>query len=206
MRSMRSLCRGLTLATWVPMLGLVGLMGLTGLTGAAQAQPAGSEPAKAAPVISGPQLNESRLVDALAIPDPAAPAGETRGFRPARAGEAPKRYEQGKASLLVTFNTASVEPTPESMAVLDTLARAMQSDTLAGVSFRIEGHADARGNPGDNLTLSQARADAVARYLATRHGIVADRLKPVGKGASEPMNTARVDAPENRRVTIVSFR
>jgi flagellar motor protein MotB len=54
--------------------------------------------------------------------------------------------------------------------------------------------------------LSLARAESVAKYLATSHGILTERLKPEGKGSTEPMNKSRIDAPENRRVTIVSMR
>jgi OOP family OmpA-OmpF porin len=37
-------------------------------------------------------------------------------------------------------------------------------------------------------------------------GILPERLVPVGKGSSEPLNADRPDAPENRRVTIVTKR
>jgi outer membrane protein OmpA-like peptidoglycan-associated protein len=157
------------------------------------------------PVLQGTQVTEDALVDALAIEEPTA-TGATRGFRPAPPGQKPKPYGPGKANLLVTFVTGSAELTAESQSILDTLAKAMQSDTLAGLSFRIEGHADARGDPQRNLELSLARAETVAQYLSTRHGVLPERLKPIGKGSTEPMNPARVDAPENRRVTIVSTR
>ena len=167
----------------------------------ASAQPA----AGAGPVLKGTQVTEDALVDALALEEPNA-TGPTRGFRPAPPGGKPKPYGPGKASLLVTFVTGSSELTAESRGILDTLAKAMQSDTLAGLSFRIEGHADARGDAERNQALSLARAEAVAKYLAEQHGVLPERLKPIGKGSAEPMNTARVDAPENRRVTIVSAR
>ena len=164
-----------------------------------------AEPGSGGPVLKGTQVTEEALVDALAVEGPTA-TGATRGFRPAAPGQKPKPYGPGRASLLVTFVTGSSELTAGSQAILDTLAKAMQSDTLAGLSFHIQGHADARGDPGKNLALSMARAESVARYLAERHGILPDRLKPEGRGSSEPMNRERVDAPENRRVTIVSTR
>lgn len=157
------------------------------------------------PVLKANQVTENALVDALAIPGPEA-SGATRGFRPAAPGQKPKPYGPGKANLLVTFVTGSAELTTESQGVLDTLAKAMQSDTLAGLSFRVEGHADARGDEERNKALSMARAASVAKYLADKHGILPERLKAEGKGSSEPMNKAKVDAPENRRVTIVSSR
>ena len=92
------------------------------------------------------------------------------------------------------------------MSALEKLAAAMQSDALAGFSFRVEGHADARGEADRNLKLSQLRAEAVAAVLSTRYGILSERPLPQGKGASEPLNKVRADAAENRRVTIVTTR
>ena len=161
-------------------------------------------------VLKGSQVTESALIDALKIEGPEAASGATRGFRPTmRAGGANAKAQKpgpGKANLLITFATESSELTSESQAVLDALARALQSDALAGFSFRVEGHSDARGDAAHNLNLSQLRAEAVAAYLVKAHGILPERLKAVGKGESEPLNLARIDAPENRRVTIVTVR
>ncbi len=160
-------------------------------------------------VLKGAQVTESALIEALAIDGPEAASGATRGFRPAaRAGADGKAAKPGpgKASLLITFATNSSELAVESQAALNALARALQSDALAGFSFRVEGHSDARGDPTRNLELSQQRAESVAAYLVKTHGILLERLKAMGKGSSEPLNTARVDAPENRRVTIVTMR
>lgn len=175
-----------------------------GLVLAASASAQTAAPA-AGPVLKGAQVTPDALIDALAIEGPQG-SGQTRGFRPAPPGEKPKPYGPGRASLLVTFVTGSAEVTAESKQILDTLAKAMQSDTLAGLSFRVEGHADARGDAEANKALSLARAEAVAKYLASAHAILPERLKPEGRGSSEPMNKTRVDAPENRRVTIVSMR
>jgi outer membrane protein OmpA-like peptidoglycan-associated protein len=161
-----------------------------------------------APVLKGSEVNEKALVDALMIEAPMAPGGQTRGFKPARPGgdAAAQKSGPGKASLLITFPTDSADITAETKTTLDTLARAVQSDALAGFSFNVEGHADARGDAGHNQQLSLLRAEAVVGYLISQHGILAERLTPVGKGSSEPLNKARIDAPENRRVTIVTIR
>ena len=162
------------------------------------------------PVLKGAQVTEAALIDALAIEGPEAVSGATRGFRPATrpvgADGKAKPPGAGKASLLITFATNSSELAGESQATLDKLARALQSDTLAGFSFRVEGHSDTRGDATRNLELSQQRAESVAEYLVKTHAILLERLKAIGKGSSEPLNTARVDAPENRRVTIVTIR
>ena len=110
----------------------------------------------------------------------------------------------GKASLLIIFATGSAELAPEAMPVLHAVAKALQSDRLAGFVFRIEGHADPRGTVESNIKLSEERAQAVAAYLSSTLGVLADRLQPVGKGSSEPLNPKQPDAPENRRVTIVT--
>lgn len=162
-----------------------------------------------APVLKGSDVSEKALVEALIIEAPETPEGKTRGFKPAQPMDSQGRALKpgpGKASLLITFPTDSAEITPETKATLDTLARAVQSDTLAGFSFNVEGHADARGDPERNLQLSRLRAEAVVTYLVSQQGILAQRLTPVGKGSSEPLNKARIDAPENRRVTIVTIR
>ena len=162
-------------------------------------------------VMKNSEVSEEALIDALAIPADAGASdavGATRGFRPARPGQvvAAKPAGPGKASLMITFQTNSTELTPESERILNILARALQSDALAGLSFRVEGHADARGDPDHNLQLSQLRAESVARYLVDHQGILAERLVAQGKGSSEPLNKTRIDAPENRRVTIVTNR
>ena len=175
--------------------------------------PAGawSQQAPRPPVLSAAQVTEDALVDALAIDSPEPETqGATRGFRPAmRAaapGAAPAKQAPGKANLLITFATGSADLTPETMQVLETVARALQSDKLAGFMFRIEGHADPRGSVDGNLKLSEERAQSVAAYLSRKLGVLPERLLAVGKGSSEPLNPDKPDAVENRRVTIVTTR
>lgn len=167
--------------------------------------------ANAQAVLKGAQVTESALIDALALepPEPASGA-KTRGFRPAtaRPGETakPVNPHAGKASLLITFPSNSTDLTAETRAMLDTLARALESDKLAGFGFKVEGHADGRGEADSNLKLSQLRAESVSSYLVSKHGILPERLTAIGKGSSELLNKQQVDAPENRRVTIVTVK
>ena len=191
-------------------------MGLATLLAAWMAGQAPVVAQPGAPLLSNAQVTEDALVDALAI-EPAyadeAASGATRGFRPAvRPGTASaklaaapaKPAAPGKANLLITFPTGSAELTPETLRVLQTVGKALQSDRLAGFAFRIEGHADPRGTAESNIKLSEERAQAVAAYLSNTLGVLPDRLQPVGKGSSEPLNLQQPDAPENRRVTIVT--
>lgn len=186
------------------------------LAGAAMA-PARAQDAAPAPVLKTSQVTEDALVDALAIdvPEPAdAASGATRGFRPATRpggstfqpakGGPAKPAAPGKANLLITFATGSAELTPETIKVLETVAKALQSDRLAGFAFRIEGHADPRGGLEYNLKLSEERAQSVASYLTTKLGVLPERIQPVGKGSTELLNPGQPEAQENRRVTIVT--
>lgn len=162
-----------------------------------------------APVLKMNQVTEQALVDALAVDEPA--AGEdvkTRSIRPTtRAQSSPSRTAAaGRSNLLITFTTNSSDLTSESKQALATVAKAMQSDKLAPHAFSIEGHADPRGSAELNQRLSEARARSVVDYLVSAHGILPDRLSSVGKGSSEPLNADRPEAPENRRVTIVTKR
>lgn len=171
------------------------------------------------PLLQNSQVTEDVLVDALAIdlPEPAdgAASGATRGFRPAirpggstfqpaKAAGPAKPAAPGKANLLITFATGSAELTPETIRVLETVAKALQSDRLAGYAFRIEGHADPRGGLEYNLKLSEERAQSVASYLTSKLGVLPDRVQPVGKGSAELLNPGQPEAQENRRVTIVT--
>ncbi|MFT3818698.1 MAG: OmpA family protein [Rubrivivax sp.] len=165
-----------------------------------------------APVLKMNQVTEQALVDALDIGETGAEEGaRTRSIRPTarsnnNSGNTPSRVAAGKSNLLITFNTNSAELTHESKNALGTVAKAMQSDKLAPYAFSVEGHADPRGSADLNQRLSAARAQSVVNYLVAAQGIAADRLSPVGKGSAEPLNTERPDAPENRRVTIVTKR
>jgi OmpA-OmpF porin, OOP family len=178
-------------------------------------------PVRAQVVLGGKELSEQRLVEALTPPagarDGAVEDGEVRlrGFRPApiaspaRAGdEAAKRplAKKPSVSVLITFVSDSAELTEVARSSLNVIARALQADRLSSFKFSIEGHADARGDAQHNLRLSQARADSVVAYLAGQHNISRDRLKPVGKGDTEPANPHQIDAPENRRVTITTLQ
>lgn len=151
------------------------------------------------PLFRGKDVDESKLIEALT---PQASI-RTRSIHvsPSSDRAAPVK-KAAAASMLITFETNSAELKPQSRKLLDTLGRALASDKLAKFSFAIEGHADPRGGEQFNQELSQRRAEAVASYLGEHHQIDASRLRPIGKGQSEPLNLSQPEAPENRRVTV----
>lgn len=67
--------------------------------------------------------------------------------------------------------------------------------------FEVSGHTDNRGNPAGNQKLSQARADAVKAYLATK-GIAAGRMSAAGYGDKKPLadNNTPEGLQRNRRI------
>jgi len=169
-------------------------------------------------VLRGKAVTESNVLQALTpgpatTPPPAADGDvdvsvRTRSLKveadgpPSSKVLAPKK--KPSASLLITFETNSAALTARSKEQLDVVAAALKNDKLKNFTFNVEGHADARGSSEANRQLSQERAEAVRMYLVSAQQVPADRLKAVGKGDSEPMNTRDVAAAENRRVTIVT--
>lgn len=154
----------------------------------------------AQPVFRGSDITEDKLIEALT---PAPDEVRTRSIRVERDTTTAK---SGAASLLITFETNSARLSPSAENSLDVVARALQADRLSSFNFSVEGHADPRGRADYNLRLSQLRAESVVDYLASRHGIARERLRPIGKGQTELANPARPTAPENRRVTIKTLQ
>jgi outer membrane protein OmpA-like peptidoglycan-associated protein len=68
---------------------------------------------------------------------------------------------------------------------------------------RIEGHTDSPVNTQEMVSLSQARAKAVADWLAN-HGIAPGRLLPVGCGSNRPIKDAKgnVDHENSKRTEV----
>jgi outer membrane protein OmpA-like peptidoglycan-associated protein len=153
-------------------------------------------PAQSGKVLNEKDVNEAALVNML-TPEPQM---RTRSIRVTREGAPPAPAPS--ASLLITFETNSAQLTPQARQSLEVVGRALKSDKLAEFRFSIEGHADPRGTEAANLRLSQARAESVVAFLVESQQLDRARLKAVGKGQSELMNTANPIAPENRRVTI----
>lgn len=161
----------------------------------------------AANVLKGNEITEEALIEAFA-PTEVLPDGvRTRSLK---LGGATRAKQSGAATkprskdVLITFETNSAQLDDDGKASLDRVARAFNSDQLAPLKFAIEGHADPRGSADENLKLSQSRADSVRNYLVTMKGVSPERLKAIGKGDRELLNTRVPVAPENRRVTFVT--
>ncbi len=99
------------------------------------------------------------------------------------------------------FNKAIIRP-GISYRVLDEVAGVLEDNPKIGLE--VQGHTDNVGGDGYNLTLSQARADAVRSYLVSK-GIVVGRLVAKGYGFHQPLvpNTTAANRELNRRVQFV---
>ncbi len=93
----------------------------------------------------------------------------------------------------INFETGSSTLTSNSRYELDNLVTALTA--YPGLVIEIAGHTDNTGDPAANLSLSAARAAAVAKYLTDR-GISESRLRPRGYGETKPL--APNDTEENR--------
>jgi outer membrane protein OmpA-like peptidoglycan-associated protein len=74
-------------------------------------------------------------------------------------------------------------------------------------SLVIEGHTDSQGSDGDNMNLSQRRADAVRDYIVSR-GYEGDLVRAAGMGEGHPVadNNSAEGRANNRRVEIIIAR
>src|SRR2546425_122502 len=101
----------------------------------------------------------------------------------------------------VTFETGKSALRPESYALLDVVAQSL----LDNPEIRIEvaGYTDNTGSAAVNTGLSQARADAVRAYLASR-GVSPARMVSKGDGPGSPIatNTTAAGRAQNRRVEL----
>ena len=131
---------------------------------------------------------------ALAPAEPAvgaATAKETQGeLDPAMCKD---RFDTLSHAGNITFGSASARLDVADSAVLDTLLDVARR--CPALRVEVGGHTDDVGGDDANLTLSDHRAAAVVRYLASK-GIEAARLTAKGYGETAPL--AANDTPENR--------
>lgn len=158
--------------------------------------------------LSGPLAVAEPAYKATDIIDHFAPKpglGQTRGLCVGTEGECngqatnarPARPLEG-FDLVVTFDYNSDTLTAEALENLNEFSKALKDPQLATSSFFVEGHTDAKGPDGYNMTLSERRAAAVVRYLADK-GIDTSKLVSRGYGKTKPRVSDPFDAA-NRRV------
>ncbi len=111
---------------------------------------------------------------------------------------------QGRVSLYgIYFDFDKAEIKSESEPQLAEMAKFLKS--APDVRVFVLGHTDNKGKLEYNLTLSQRRAEAVAKALTSRHGVDQKRISARGLGSLAPVATNRTDdgQAKNRRVELV---
>jgi OmpA-OmpF porin, OOP family len=158
--------------------------------GAAPAQAGSSGQAQSSPVVPAATIH-TRVAAAKPMA-PATPPADAAG---------------PSVNLTVNFPNGSADLTPEAMATLDALGKALSSADLANYRFRIEGHTDTVGSKEYNRELSERRAEAVVSYIVTKFGVQAARWRAVGMGEQGLLVSTPEQTPEprNRRVQVINL-
>ncbi|MEQ1724936.1 MAG: OmpA family protein [Sphingopyxis sp.] len=128
-----------------------------------------------------PGVADARWADDGAAATAAAPAEA-----PASAATVANCQAQVDAAITgqtIQFRSGSAYISPDSSGLIDALAAAL--GPCAGVVVEVAGHTDAMGNPANNQTLSQARADAVVAALSAK-GVAASHMVAHGFGSTQP--------------------
>lgn len=103
------------------------------------------------------------------------------------------------ANRIIEFESGKATLTEAGTAVLDQMSEAMQK--IKGVKVEVIGHTDNAGSRAGNLSLSQARAEAVKTYIVGK-GIAADTIAVSGEGPDRPVadNRTPEGKARNRRI------
>jgi outer membrane protein OmpA-like peptidoglycan-associated protein len=105
----------------------------------------------------------------------------------------------------ILFETGKSDLKPESTPTLKAIAAALKGHP--DLKVEIQGHTDNVGSAASNLTLSQARADAVKAALQADYAVDAGQLTAKGYGDTKPVtkNASPEGRANNRRVEIVKL-
>jgi outer membrane protein OmpA-like peptidoglycan-associated protein len=105
-------------------------------------------------------------------------------------------------TVTVWFKVGKSELQPEATTALDELASQIKDRN--GFLLEIEGFASAEGDAVKNDVLSQARSEAVRRYMAERHNVPLFRMSMLGFGVARPVaeNETEEGRSQNRRVQV----
>lgn len=103
------------------------------------------------------------------------------------------------ADRIIEFESGKATLTPAGTAVLDGMTAALQK--IKGVKVQVIGHTDNAGSRAGNLSLSQARAEAVKAYVVAQ-GVAGESIAVSGEGPDRPVadNRTPEGKARNRRI------
>ena len=131
-----------------------------------------------------------------------APAPVAAAPAPAPAAAAPAAKVSQKVELRVNFDTDKAIIRPADLAELQKGVQFLTDNPNSKVV--IVGYTDSRGTDSYNQKLSEARADAVKKYLEGEVDIKAENIRAEGRGKADPIGDNKTKAGQfkNRRVEI----
>jgi outer membrane protein OmpA-like peptidoglycan-associated protein len=119
--------------------------------------------------------------------------------------ETVRRDDLPTADLEVYFDFNSATIAPSALPMLKTLGQALADGRLAGGTFIVGGHTDAKGADDYNQRLSQRRAQAVRDFLVGNFPIEPKKLMAVGYGEEQLKSVDEPLAAVNRRVQVINW-
>jgi outer membrane protein OmpA-like peptidoglycan-associated protein len=160
----------------------------------------------AAPIAMGCKGEVKVGTPEVKAPEPPPPPPPPPPEPPKEAAKPPPIQAVGKAKIegdkinipgQIEFDVdkATIRDTPQTKEILNTLNDVLKQNPSV-TKLRIEGHTDNTGSKEHNQKLSQARAEAVMKWL-TDHGTDKARLEAVGYGDTKP--DFPNDTPENKQ-------
>ncbi len=104
----------------------------------------------------------------------------------------------------IYFDLNKAEVKPESGPTLKEITKLLKHQP--DLKIYVVGHTDNVGSFNNNMTLSQARADAVVEVLASKYGVDRKRLASAGVGPLSPVTSNKTEESRalNRRVELVA--
>jgi len=132
----------------------------------------------------------------------AAPASAPAPAPAPAPASAPSSKASQKVELRVNFDTDKATIRPADLAELQKGVQFLTDNPNSKIA--IVGYTDSRGNDSYNQKLSEARAEAVKKYLEGEVAIKAENISAEGRGKAEPIgdNKTKEGQFKNRRVEI----
>ncbi|MFY0602219.1 MAG: OmpA family protein [Cyclobacteriaceae bacterium] len=165
---------------------------------------------KEAPVAQAPKEVEEKKTEATPPPTPqVTPTPTVAKETPVAKPETPKikigdkevsEIKTGETIVMknIIFRQGAASVSPESYPELNNLYDYLKANKKAKI--KVNGHTDKIGDPKKNILLSQARANAIKKYLVNK-GINKNRILAVGLGDTKTI--CPTPCNENRRVDFV---
>ena len=154
-------------------------------------------------IVDADMADERMLYDTLSAP-PVAPIPRRFTLDEIRYSPDVRAYTRSVDINTVNFDTNSWAIGPDQAQKLAALARAINEAIGRNPNevYLVEGHTDAVGNPVDNLSLSDRRAQSVADVLTRNFAVPPENLVTQGYGAQNLRVQTGEAERRNRRVVV----